>query len=270
MTELVYIKTIVATDEGAGLYESKKYQEQLDTLFKDYPKLAHQNGFLKYYESSLAKAFVAYNKFKNPSEAATVVAKKKVRNPVWFGVIAGVGFNNYKFSGTNKLVGGDYTSSVNPTIGVFVDIPFSGASRKFSLYNEILYKKINTSGVLHGPVYNDYENDEVKFGFAYAQINIMAQYTYPKGLIRPFAHIGMGNAIVVSTSDNDYYSISSKKHSVAIDGIRKHEESAIFGVGVKASRFQVEARYSASTGWFPFSVSQVGVHSLQIVAGFRF
>lgn len=270
MTELVYVKTIVSTSEGDGFYERKTYQEQLDTLFKDNPKLANQNRFLKYYESSLVKAFVAYNKFKDPSAAAMVVVGKKVRNPVWFGVIAGVSFNSYKFSGSNKLVGGDYTSSVNPTVGVFVDIPFNGASRKFSLYNEILYKTVNTSAVLHGPVYNNYENDEVKFGFAYAQINIMAQYTYPKGNIRPFVHIGMGNAIVVSTSDNDYYAVSSKSHSIAINGIRKHEESAIAGVGVRASRFQVEARYATSTGWVPFSTSRVGVHSLQIIAGVRF
>lgn len=269
VTDLVYIKTIVATDDGAGVYERKIYQQQLDTLFGDAPQLAKQNRFLAYYEKPLVKAFVAYNKFKNPSQAAEQVQKKKVRNPVWFGVIAGVGTNSFKWKGSNFMGNADYKSSVNPIAGVFIDIPFSGASRKFSLYSELLYKTVSTSGVLHGPVYNNYENDEISFGFGYAQINIMAQYTYPKGMVRPFIHAGMGNGMVVSTSKNDYYNVDEKNHTTAIDGIRKHEESAIVGIGVKASRLQVEARYATSTGWIPFASNGMNVNTLQIVAGFR-
>lgn len=269
VTELVYIKTIVATDEGSGLYERKIYQQQLDTLFADAPKLAKQNRFLGYYETPLVKAFVAYNQFKNPAQAAEVAPKKKVKNPVWFGLIAGLSANSFNWKGSYYMGNADYKSAVNPLAGVFIDIPFPGASRKFSLYTEVLYKTVSTSGVLHGPVYNNYENDEVSFELGYAQINIMAQYTYPKGIVKPFIHAGMGNAMVVSTSKNDYYDIDDKKHSTAIDGIRKHEESAIVGIGVKASRLQVEARYSTSTGWIPFSSSSMHVNSLQIVAGFR-
>ncbi|WP_343668872.1 outer membrane beta-barrel protein [Chitinophaga sp.] len=270
VTELVYIKTIVATDDGSGLYERKIYQQQLDTLFQDDPQLAKQNRFLGYYEKPLVKAFLAYNKFKDPTHAEEIIQKKKVRNPVWFGVMAGVGFNSYKSQGPFYMANGNsYKSSVNPMLGIFIDIPFPGSSRKFSLYNELLYKTISTSSVLVGPVYNDYAGDIVSFGFGYAQLNIMAQYTYPKGIVRPFIHVGMGNAIVVKTNKNDYYDVDAKKHETAVDGIRKHEESAILGIGVKASRLQVEARFSTGSGWLSYSSSNITSKALQIVAGFR-
>jgi hypothetical protein len=97
----------------------------------------------------------------------------------------------------------------------------------------------------------------------------MAQYTYPKGVVRPFAHLGMGNALIISTKNNNYDDDSLDDHRVAIDGPRKYEQSLVGGIGMKASRFQLEARYMTTTGWVPYAGSSMHVNSLQLIAGVR-
>lgn len=264
VTELKYIKTMVPTEDGAQMYERKIYQDQLDTLFHDDPKLVKQIRFLNYYERAMMKVFVSYNNFKNPNQVVAV--KKEKRNPVWFGLMGGVGFNSYPFKGDHYL-NTKYKSSVNPAVGVFIDIPVLGASRKFSIYNEILYKTVNTSGTI---THFFYKGQEVSWDFSYLQVNIMAQYTFTKGLIKPFIHAGMGNAFVLNTKKNDFYNPDTKDHRAAIEGLTKHEQSAIVGIGARWSRFQLEGRFSTSSGWVPYSGAAIAVNSLQVIAGIRF
>jgi hypothetical protein len=263
VTELKYIKTIIPTEDGAQLYERKIYQEQLEALFRDDPKLVRQIRNLNYYQSPLVKVFAAYNNYKNPLQSVKVDDR---RNPVWFGIMGGVAFNSYKFRGDHYL-NTSYSRSTNPEVGVFIDIPVFGVDRSFSIYNEILYKTVNTSGTLQ---HFFYSGQTVTWDFSYIQVNIMAHYTYPKGLVKPFIHAGMGNAFILNTRRNDIYSPSRKEYSDALDGLTKHEQSAIVGIGATWSHLWIEGRFSTSSGWIPYQNASIAVNGLQVVAGVRF
>ena len=264
--ELKYIKTLVPAPEGSKLYEKREYQEQLSTLFKDDSKIARQARNVEYRDDKLIALFVAYHQKRHPDEKVAVKQNKK--NPVYWGIVAGPSFNSFKMkNGEDYNRHGDYSSSVGPVAGLFLDIPFGGATRKFSLYNELIFKSYSTDAKMD--MSRLLEGDVTTFKLNYVQINIMAQYIYPRGLVRPFVHIGVGNALLIDEKKNDYYDASRDEHSEAVSDIRKLEQSLVGGVGVKVSRFQLEVRGATTTGWMPTAMVSMPVNSLQIIAGVR-
>lgn len=264
--ELKYIKTMVPTPDGGKIYEKREYQEQLATLFKDESKIARQAKNVDYRDENLIALFVAYQHAKAPGTEAVVKTKKK--HPVYFGLVAGPSFNSFNWKkGEAYILHGKYSSSVGPVAGIFVDIPLAGATRQFSVYNELLFKTYSTHADLD--LNSVIAGDVATFKFSYLQLNVMAQYTYPKGIVKPFVHLGMGNAVIVRTTKNDYYDASRPDHHEAFAGPRKLEQSVVGGIGVKASRFQLEVRGSTTTGWIDINSGSMPVNSLQIIAGVR-
>lgn len=267
LQELKYIKTMIPTPDGGKIYEKREYQEQLATLFKDEGKIARQAKHVAYLDEELIALFVAYQQAKAPG--TEVVTNKRKKQPVYFGIVAGPSFNSYNWKGGAQYkLHGKYSSSVNPVAGVFVDIPLGGATRQFSIYNELLYKSYSTHANMD--MNELLAGDVTTFAFSYLQLNVMAQYTYPKGFVHPFIHFGLGNAFIVKTTKNDYYDASRPEHYKAFENPRKLEQSLVGGIGVKASRFQLEVRGSTTTGWIDITSGSMPVNSLQIIAGVRF
>mgnify|MGYP000031691727 CR=1 FL=1 len=112
--------------------------------------------------------------------------------------------------------------------------------------------------------------DIATFKFSYLQLNVMAQYTYTKGVVQPFIHAGIGAAVIIKTTMNDYYDASRPDHHTAYDNPRNLEQSLVAGIGVKASRYQLEVRGSTTIGWIDINSGSMPVNSLQIIAGVRF
>lgn len=259
--ELIDQKAYITNSTGTGLYENKAYQRQLQDLFADRPDLSKRGSRISYQEKSIVNIFIAYNSYKDPS-STPVLEKKKQTNKVHFGLMAGVSMNSYHPDGAALIVKGEYEESTNPLYGVWIDIPVGRSRRKFSVPVEIHYKSVDADGVL----YNDWLT---KFAFDYVQVNLLARYTYPEGLIRPYINAGLGNAFVIKTRHNEKSSNGGNSWSEAIDGPRKHEQSLIGGIGAQFRRFNAELRYAASTGFSPYSGSSFGIRSFQLIAGYR-
>lgn len=265
--DLKYIKTLVPAPEGSTLYEKREYQDQLAMLFRDNNKVARQAKNVEYRDDKLIALFVAYHHAQHPD--ATVAVKANKKKPVYWGIVAGPSFNSFKMKGGEKYnLHGDYSSSTGAVAGVFVDIPFGGVTRKFSLYNELLFKSYSTAANMD--LSQLLAGDVATFKLSYVQLNIMVQYTYTKSFVQPFVHAGIGNAVVVSTKKNDYYDASRDEHYEAMSDLRKLEQSLVGGVGVKVSRFQLEVRGATTTGFVPKQSTSMPVNSLQIIAGVRF
>lgn len=265
--ELKYIKTMVPSPDGSKIYENREYQEQLAALFKDEAKIARQAKNVDYRDENLIALFVAYQQAKAPGTELLVKTKKK--HPTYFGIVAGPAFNSFNWKGGEAYkLHGKYSSSVGAVAGVFVDIPLGGATRQWSVYNELLYKSYSTHADMDMTA--SLKGDVTTFKFSYLQLNVMAQYTYPKGFIKPFVHAGIGTAAIIQTKKNDYYDISRPEHYEAYDSPRKLEQMIVGGIGIKAGRFQLEVRGSTSTGWIDITSASMPVNSLQILAGVRF
>lgn len=259
--ELEYIRAYVNNSSGSGIYENKLYKEQLTEIFKDCPAVAKRASHLNYNETDLSNVFIAYNNCKNP--AAAKIPEKKVKAGLAFGVMAGVSFNSFRFTGPGYIFDGSkYTSSSAPIAGLFLEVPFSRNRRQLCLMNELLYRSEKTNGITR--------IGTTSFNFSFVQLSTMLRYTYPKGSVRPYATFGIGNSLIVSTKENLLIRNTGSSKSVAIDGPRNLEQSLLFGIGAQLRHVNAEVRYAPNNGWSPYADSGVKVKSIQLLAGYRF
>jgi len=269
-TELAYVQQYVERSSGnSGIFTEEKYKEQLAALFADNAALAKKAQQVAYREANLKKLFLAYNNYKEPGAGSKepVTVQKKKRLPVAYGIMGGMAFTSYPFKGSTFIGLGDYEDSKGPIGGIWADIPLGRNGRNISFVPEILYKKLETSGVLHGT----YSGVIVKFGFTYLQVNTLFRYTYPtKTAIRPYVNIGIGNGFVVKTNENSMKRSPDREWEQAINGPRKYEQTLVGGLGLKIYKVNAEVRYTTGNGFSPYPAGRTAIHSFQILAAYGF
>lgn len=268
-TELEYIQQYIERSSGSGIFTDERYKEQLAVLFADNAELSEKAGKASYREASLKKLFLAYNNYKAPASGTPqpVTVQKKKHLPVTYGIMAGMAFNSYPFSGAAFIGQGEYENTSSPIGGIWTDVPLGRNGRNVSFVAELLYKKLEANGDLHG-VYN---GAVVKFAFSYLQLNTLFRYTYPtKTAIRPYVNAGIGNGLMVKTSENRMLRSRDTQWQVAIDGPRKYEQTLVGGIGVKIYKVNVEARYTTGNGFSPYAGGKSAIHSFQILAAYGF
>ncbi|PSL36054.1 porin family protein [Chitinophaga ginsengisoli] len=269
-TELEYVMQYIERTSGnSGIFTDERYKEQLTALFADNASLAKKAGQVAYREANLKKLFLTYNSYKEPGTVTRepVTVQKKKRLPVTFGIMGGLAFTSYPFKGAAFIGQGEYENSKGPIGGIWADIPLGRGRRNISFVPELLYKKLETTGVLHG-IYNGVI---VKFGFTYLQLNTLFRYTYPtKTAIRPYVNVGVGNGIIVKTNENGIKRSPDRGWEVAIDGPRKYEQTLVGGIGVKIYKVNAEVRYTTGNGFSPYAGGRTGIHSFQILAAYGF
>lgn len=255
--ELKYTRTMIAGEYGGKLFEDKEYQQQLSEIFKDEATVARKARKVDYNEEKLIALFSDYN-----GGHAGVTTRTK--HPIYIGIVGGPSFNSFKWrGGSGSSLSGVYNGSTGFMAGIFVDFPFNAeATRKFSIYTELLFKSLSTEGEVAS-------GKKAFFKFSYLQANVMGRYTYPKGVVRPFVNIGLGVGNIISTGRNDLYDRLLTSRSQAIDKPRSMEQMIIAGVGIKVDRVSLEARGMRSTGWVPYSYYSLPTQSFQIIAGVR-
>ncbi len=238
------------------------YQQQLANLFIACEAVSKKAFRAQYAENDLRSLFVAYHECQHPSDK--VVVKKKEKSGITWGVLAGASFNSYTFTGPHYLASGKYGPSQSPLLGLFLTVPLGRDRRQFAMGAEALYRTSDASGTMPDySIMSDAPSD-VNLKFTYVQLNVLFRYTYPKGTVRPFANVGVGNGLIIKENKNELLR-QGLDPEVAIDGPRKHEESLFGGIGAQFKRFQVEGRYVVSNGFSPYNIMSVGVHSLQLM-----
>ncbi|PWV53365.1 outer membrane beta-barrel protein [Chitinophaga sp. S165] len=263
-TELVYTERYIDRPSGGGIFKDEKYKYQLADLFADNKALAAKAAKVAYREANLTKLFLDYNNYKGQGAQNTVTVQKKNRQPVAYGIMGGLAFNSYPFSGPAFLGQADYENSKEPIGGIWVDIPIGRSGRNFSFVAELLYKKVDAKGKGIASPASKYH-----LAFGYLQLNMMVRYTYPtKGLVKPYINAGMGNGLLIKTIANSMGSETNPRELV--DGPRKYEQTAMAGIGVKVRKINVETRYTTGNGFSPYSGSKTPVRSLQVLAGYSF
>ena len=260
--ELEFIKAYLSNNWGTGIYEKKLYQTQLASIFEDCPAVVRRASRVAYSETDLMNVFIAYDNCKDPS--GLKAPEKKGNAGLAFGIMAGVSFNSFSFTGPGNLfTGSNYRSSVSPLAGVFLEVPFTRNRRQFCLMNELFYRSEKTDGTAKNGSFSS-------FNFSFIQLSTMVRYTYPKGNVRPYVTAGMGNSLIISTNDNTTIRREGATPAVAISGPRNVEQSLLLGIGTQLRHFNAEIRYAPANGWSPYSANSVKVKSLQLLAGYRF
>lgn len=268
-TELEYIQRYVQRSSGSGIYTEERYKDQLTVLFADNAALVAKVGKVSYWEANLKKLFLAYNNHKAPGAAAQkpVTAQKKARLPVTYGIMGGIAFNRYPFSGAALIGQAEYENSKGAIGGIWTEIPLGRSGRNISFNAELLYKKLETTGVLN----SFYGGGVLKFGFSYLQVNTLFRYTYPtKTPVRPYINVGIGNGFVIKTSENSLQRRPEYQPEKAIDKPRTYEQTLVGGIGVKIYKINAEVRYTSGNGFSPYAGGKSAIRSFQILAAYGF
>jgi hypothetical protein len=258
-----------AADGSSAIASLNYYQQQLALLFAGCPAVAQKAEKVRYSENALRSLFTDYHQCRNPSEKLVVKAKEKTA--IRWGLMAGVGFNSYSFSGDHYLADVGNKGSVTALPGLFIDIPVSRNRHQYWFSAEVFYKMEEATGTMENWNILESWKEQVNLKFSYAQLNIVFRYLYPKGTVKPFANIGWGNAFMISENKNERYRIDRKGEvNEAIDGPRKHQTTFLGGIGVQYKRIQLEARYAWNDGFSPYVTLNTRVHSMQGIVRFAF
>lgn len=262
--ELLMVRKGYEDANGAkGIQNLPYYKQQLFILFQDCVKVAERTNRLSYRKNDLLDIFIRYNNCKNPRESIVVQKKEKVH--IGFGLLAGISANSYSFKGMQRYAEGKYENSVGPLFGIAASFPFARSRQQFSLNGELFYKAVKASSLIDG--IENYSVHQVDFKLSYLQFNLLARYTYPSKVIKPYATVGMGNAFAISVKDEmtTTYTDGRVKVEPAMDGPRKYEQSIIGGIGIHCKGVEVEGRYNSSNGFSPFSHLKTTVSSWQLL-----
>jgi len=267
------INQYLYVEKGNMLRKNEAFKEQLTTVLADCPEIAQKTRDLPYLENPIKKLVVQYLECALPGTAIESRKDKVVQ--VDFGIIAGVMYNSYTFSGNGYLTKGEFSSNISPVIGASVDVGFKVNNNKWYIVNELVYKQYKTSANLftHTVLY-DY-NEYIDFSFPYLQLNTMLRYSFSVGgSVKPFLNAGMGNAYKVAAGKNTSRTVYSDgrddKVKQGLEDASRYERSMIFGAGVVFSRIQIEARYSLGNGFSPYVNTKSKVNSPQLIVAYKF
>jgi len=262
--ELLMIRKNYGGENGTiGVQDLPYYKQQLFMLFQDCVKIAERTDRLSYRKSDLVKIFVSYNNCKNPQEAIAVQKKEKVH--IRFGLLAGISANSYSFKGAQRFAEGKYDNTVGPLFGIAASFPFARSRQQFSLNGELFYKTVKTGSLIDG--IENYSVHQVDFKLSYLQFNVLARYTYPSKVIKPYATVGIGNAFAISVKDEmtTNYTDGRVKVEPAMGGPRKYEQSLIGGVGIHCKGLEIEGRYNSSNGFSSLTYLKTTISSWQLL-----
>jgi hypothetical protein len=275
---LVYKKYLRAQGMNDLILENKKYIGQLSIYLQDCQKIQKKLQYAEYNKKSLEEQFNSYyDCTQSEMQFQDKVKIKYVKTEK--GIISGCSITSLNVSGTDTfkpLVNADYNSSINFTMGLFLDVTTARNNPKFSLYNELVYYSYKINGY-----YNDFTNDEyytinrITLGNSYLKINNMLRFKYPIGNLFVYINAGVFNGYPISGTnvrkeDIKYYSTERETKVPAVDEIRKFENGYILGLGSKYKKFSFETRYEIGNNFARNTYLTMSASRFYILLGYSF
>lgn len=250
---LMYKKYYQLQDGSKVIRENKKYMEQLSFYFKDCSSIRSKIANTHYSRKSLEKLFDVYY---SCTQADMAFRKKAEKTRVETGVIVGASSTSVKFrSDVNAhLVNSNYNRSTDFAAGIFFDMIIPRTQSKLSLYNDLSYTSYQVRGQ-----YNTYEDENkhtstyTEIGYSYLKLNTMARFKYPVGKAHVYVNGGISNGYAVKEinyrkQEIKFYTEERTVEDAAIKNTRRYEQGFILGLGIRYSRYAIEARSEKGNG----------------------
>lgn len=249
-------KRYMASQGGKiGAAENKQYIGQLTLYFQDCPKIYDKIQQITYTQKSLKKIFTSYLSCK---ESAVEFQHETEKITVAFGPIVGVALSAFNFRGGNGSLTGvstiDFSQSINPVGGLFLEIVFPRNRQRSSLVSELLYTSYQVEGTSE-QIANTINQTtySVDLDYSYAKFNLLFRHKYPLNAMDLFVNVGLSNGYALT--NNSY-----QKKAIVNGGVdfihedspmatfSKYEQGMIIGIGSLYKNFSFEARYDAGNG----------------------
>ena len=246
-----YMKTVHENMHVAtSVKENKKYIGQLLVYLGGCQKIKTEVSKVNYNRNDLIGVFRDYYQCTGTTPKLIEKAQKA---SVKYGVLAGVTATLPTFAGSNSyLTVAHFNPSINPAIGVFLDIILPGSSKKWAVHNELNYTSFKVNGSYsHYLDATDYTYADIQYGASAINLKSSIRY-YMKGIqSSTFFDFGLTARAILGTTNHQ--KVTKMKfnqlqetvtESEAISNLKKVNFGAIVGVGYKYSDFSGELGYA--------------------------
>jgi len=255
---LEYKKYQTIDEKGRKLVENNKYIGQLNYIFRDCPNISSELNGIDYTRQKLEKIFISYNKCVNKD---IVQHKKTDRLIRHFGMFAGVSVTSIEFLTSEGIFSTNYSTSVDPSLGIYFDLIFKKFKRRLSFYTEIASNKYEIEGTYTDVVHEDnYVVHNTEILMIYLKWNAMFRYKYPIG---KNAHIYLNSGAsfglpIISTNKDCRESVfftTTREDTIPLfrQGSRLQEFSYLLGGGLLYKKFQLDLRFERGSGVSPYN-----------------
>lgn len=253
VVELVYYKFLVKqkTSQHSSVIDNKKYQGQLTFLLSNCVGFNKRVSTVDYKAESLSNLISDYNDCKG----STIKYKRKKESAnVKFGLILGASFTNAIINGYEEkyffLDKSYLKTSINPVIGVLLQITPKRQLGKLTLNIELMYKahyfKDKVEDIRDPNLRYEYNYE---FGASYLKSNFLARYIINSGKLKIYIGGGVFSANLITSKNGiaiDKYYFT--QHTTDVVGVYSHGISFIdFGLlaetGINYNDFGLSFRY---------------------------
>lgn len=250
---LLYKRYLRFIDGRDLITEKKTYQGQLTYYLNDCQDINKIAGDTKHTRGSMQELFEYY--YKNTASQASF-AKKSEKTIFKFGIVAGATYTSIYFKGDDlhNLADLDFSPSIEPSAGLFMDIIFAKKLRNLSLYNEFLFTSYSCSNE-YVSAFSDYYSSSyvTEIGLSYLNLVNMIRYKYSLDNLGFFLQAGISNGLVISETNSQKHITNSSgvervRETEAVNDIRKHEQGLLCGLGCQYKSFSLEGRYMRGNG----------------------
>ncbi len=210
---------------------------------------------VRYNQSSLSKIVERYNRCLG--ETSTTPAAAAYKSHVRIGVIGGVETSQLVLSG--RRLGSDFvikgrSDQPSPVLGLALSVGLTRINKTISARIEGFYE--SQRYLLRSQIGTSNLYDEYRATLTSIRVPLLLRYTYPRGVIRPFAQAGLGFSYLLE-NDNEQRQFVRDPSTVAwaqITAPRSLEQGLIGSVGMATAwanrrNTSAELRYERSNGF---------------------
>ena len=285
--ELLEYKKYIKKDAMGHMFliANKRYIGQLKYYLNDCPEIDTKLKNIDYTQEKIQALFIYYYD-KQKQKITFKRTNEKIKTEI--GIIAGANMIDLKFVTSSPafdpLPKAKFANTISPTAGLFINIVIPRNEGRWSVYNELVYSRYNTSAV-----YNNYQSDDnyqihhYKVDISYGKVNGMIRYKYPLGKLNAFANAGFSFGFIIDEMNSDSinrqydgsntWELENIITDVSINNpfaSKKYELGALFGIGLNYKRFFTELRFEGGTGFSPFPTLQINANRYNLLVGYRF
>ncbi len=269
--ELLYIEYLVTYN----LRKLEKYKGQLIHYLNDCLELANEISELQFKSNDLIKLFTKYNTCVGSGNTYKIEKPKIEYEPM---ILVGISFTSLSFESETpgSLSETDYENSVDPALGLALNIVFPGNRKKWSVYNELIYKKHSFKGKYKDIKYGDwYDLISTSFDFEYLKMSNLVRFQLYYNNIRPYFGFGITNSYITKTSNSKIIEtfndpVYNKREKNALDLIRKYEQGFAADLGFIYRNFFIEYRFEKGNGFSEYWNLASNLKTNYILIGYKF
>lgn len=189
------------------------------------------------------------------TELNQTFVEKSFKIPHSVGVLTGISYSKTKYYG-DATEFASFNNKLSPYVGIFADIMIDRRVKRFSLYNELAYKTINSSddkSKYQTSLFTTQQTYHVNLG--YLKLYNLLRYYFPFNNHHSFINGGLSTALLLNSKQTktEYNTLRNEATKELIyPEQRKYEQGLAIGAGISFKKLKIEGRMEISNGNSPY------------------